>query len=59
MSYLQLLKEIESNEDAYRRALRLFWRHGDEQVYQSLIRLLDDLGTDKAQAIQRAESLDK
>jgi len=55
MSYLSLVKQIEGQRETYRQALHLFWRLGDQQAYQTLIRLLDDLGAVQAQAIQQEE----
>lgn len=54
MSYLDIVKQIEGQRETYRRALHLFWQ-GDQQAYQTLVRLLDDLGVVQARVIQKEE----
>jgi hypothetical protein len=58
MSYLALAKQIETQNEEYRRRLNLYWeaQAGDaDDVYQALIRLLDELGVCQATAIRQDE----
>ena len=63
MSYLAMVKEAEAQRAQYRDALRNWWTLADspaglsegERVYQTLVRLLDDLGVTLAHAIREEE----
>lgn len=58
MSYLALAKQIETRQEAYRRALNRYWQgcpRETEEAYQVLIGLLDELGVAQACRIHQDE----
>lgn len=56
MSYLDLVQRLETQQAAYREALRRWWSDPDDtEAYQQVNRLLDDLGMGPADIIREDE----
>jgi hypothetical protein len=55
MSYLTLVRQIETRQAAYRAALRLYWATQEPEAYQQVLCLLDDLGIAQADTIHSEE----